>query len=90
MKILLGRICAILLCAAMIPSFSACESGGGTETGAPASAKAVETAGDGKRVYLRICLKRWTVRLRITQRRGTHAFLFSRGPASGGSGQSVF
>ncbi len=51
MKRLLGRICAILLCAAMIPSFSACESGGGTETGAPASAKAVETAGDGKRVY---------------------------------------
>ncbi len=52
MKRLLGRICAILLCAAMIPSFSACESGGGsTETGAPTSAKAVETAGDGKRVY---------------------------------------
>ena len=52
MKRLLGRICAILLCAAMIPSFSACESGGGsTETGAPASAKAAETAGDGKRVY---------------------------------------
>ena len=51
MKRLLGRICAILLCAAMIPSFSACESGGGSETGAHASAKAVETAGDGKRVY---------------------------------------
>ena len=51
MKRLLWRICAILLCAAAILSFSACESGGGTETEAPASAKAAETAGDGKRVY---------------------------------------
>ena len=51
MKRLLWRICAILLCAALILSFSAYESGGGTETEAPASAKAAETAGDGKRVY---------------------------------------
>ena len=50
MKRFLGRLCAILLCAAMILSFSACESVSG-ETAAPASAKAVETAGNGKRVY---------------------------------------
>ena len=52
MKRLFGRICAVLMCAAMILSFSACESGGGSgETVAPASAKAAETVGDGKRVY---------------------------------------
>ncbi len=50
MKKLFGRICAILLCAATLLSFSACESGGG-ETDVPASLKAAETVGEGKRVY---------------------------------------
>ncbi len=44
------RICAVLLCAAIILTFSACESGGG-KTAEPAPAKAAETVGGGKRVY---------------------------------------
>ncbi len=53
MKRYLGRICAILLCAVMILSCSACESssGGSVEADTPASEKSVETAGNGNRVY---------------------------------------
>lgn len=52
MKRLLARICAVLLCAAVILSFAACESGGGgAETEAPVSAKTDENVGKGKRVY---------------------------------------
>ena len=50
MKRFWGKICTILMCAAMILSFSACESSSG-ETEAPVSAKAAETVGNGKRVY---------------------------------------
>ena len=50
MKRFWGRICTILLCAAMILSSSACECGSG-KPDAPVSANAVETVGNGKRVY---------------------------------------
>ena len=49
MKKILGRICAMFMCAAMITAAAACGSGG--ENVAPVSAKAAETAGNGKRVY---------------------------------------
>ena len=51
MKKLLERICAILLCAAMILSFSACTGDKSSETDTPVSEKTVETVGNGKRVY---------------------------------------
>ena len=50
MKRLFGRICAILLCAVMVLSFSACVGGSG-ETGGSVSAEAAETVGNGIRVY---------------------------------------
>ena len=54
MKRSMGKICAILLCAAMILSCSACESGSGgssTETDMAVPAKSAETVGNGKSVY---------------------------------------
>ena len=54
MKRSMGKICAILLCAAMILSCSACESGGGSssaETDATVPTKSAETVGNGKSVY---------------------------------------
>ena len=51
MKKLLERICAILLCAAMILSFSACTGYKSSETDTPVSEKTVEAVGNGKRVY---------------------------------------
>ncbi len=52
MKRLLGRICSILLCTAMIMPLSACKGGrGGGETNAPVPAKSAGTVGAGKRVY---------------------------------------
>ena len=52
MKRLLGRICSILLCTAMIMPLSACKAGrGGGETNAPVPAKSAGTVGTGKRVY---------------------------------------
>ena len=53
MKRFWGRICTILLCAAMILSCSACESGSVEtgDTGDAVSAESAETAGNGKRVY---------------------------------------
>lgn len=51
MKKRFRRNCAILLCAAMILSFSACDSANGGETDIPVSTKAAETVGNGKRVY---------------------------------------
>ncbi len=45
------RICAILLCAAMLWPLSACGSGSSGETEIPVSEKAVEPVGRGKRVY---------------------------------------
>ena len=51
MKKLLERICAILLCAAIILSFSACTGDKSSETDTPVSEKTVETVGNGKRVY---------------------------------------
>ncbi len=50
MKKTFGRICAVLLCAVMILSSTACESGSG-KTAEPAPAKAAEAVGNGKRVY---------------------------------------
>ncbi len=53
MKRLLRRMCAILMCMAMILSLSACESGhsSSAETEAPVSTKEFENVGNGKRVY---------------------------------------
>ena len=54
MKRSMGKICAILLCAAMILSCSACESGSGSsssETDTTVPAKSAETVGNGKSVY---------------------------------------
>ena len=54
MKRLLVRISAILVCAAIILSLSACKSGssGSAEADAPVTAEAAEAVGYGKRVYL--------------------------------------
>ncbi len=53
MKRFWGRICTILLCAAMILSCSACESGSieTGDNGDAVSAESAETAENGKRVY---------------------------------------